>query len=385
MKELLVADRADVLVVDDQPDNLRLLVNMLSPAYNVHPFTDGAGLFRYIAAGKPLDLIMLDVVMPKPDGHDICRQLRSMRELEDIPIVFLTGLTSVEDEARGLELGAADYIPKPFSPPIVVARVGNHVRMGRALRLIMNQNDYLDERVTERTLELENRNAELHAALHQVAQTQDATIVALSALAEARDNETGKHINRTQNYVRELARALRKTEKYSSQLGDEMVDVFYKSAALHDIGKVAIPDHILLKMGRLEPDEFEIMKTHAEHGRRAIELAQKNAGGASEFLEHAKHIAHSHHEKWDGSGYPQGIQGEEIPLSARLMAVADVYDALVCKRCYKAAFTHAKAVEIILEGRGRHFDPDVVDAFESIQDVFAEIAFRFSETELDGD
>ena len=381
MKDLLIADKADVLVVDDQIENLEILISLLSPYYNVHPFVEGNALLRYVSAGRPTDLILLDVIMPEIDGYELCKKLREIRELADVPIVFLTALDSQNDEAHGLALGAVDYISKPFSPPIVLARVANHVSLGRALRLIVNQNDMLDHHVAERTAQLAQRNLELQAALKQVAITQDVTIVAFSSLAETRDNETGRHLRRTQNYIRELALALSRNKDYESVLGDEAIELIYKSAPLHDIGKVAIPDHILLKKGRLDADEFAIMKTHPEHGRRAIAAAEGNLEVSNSFLQLAREIAYGHHEKWDGSGYPNGISGVQIPLSARLMAIADVYDALISRRVYKTAMSHENAVAIIIDGRGSHFEPAIVDAFLSIQEKFVEIAEHFSDLE----
>ncbi len=377
MKELFVADKADVLVADDQVENLQLLFSLLSPHFNVHPFPDGEALIRYVSAGRPTDLVLLDVVMPAPDGYEVCRRLRAMPEMEDVPIVFLTALDSTEDEKHGLAMGAIDYIAKPFSPPIVLARVRNHVRLGRLLRLIVCQNDFLDQRIEERTAELAKKNIALQAALDAVARTQDVTIVAFSSLAESRDNETGRHIRRTQHYVRELSLALRSNPDMAPLLTDEAIEMFFKSAPLHDIGKVAIPDNILLKPGRLESHEFEIMKTHANEGRKAIEVAEANLESDNSFLRHAREIAYAHHEKWDGSGYPLGIAGNNIPLSARLMAVADVYDALISWRVYKPAMPHQQAVEIIAQGRGSHFDPAIIDAFLEIHHRFAEIATRF--------
>jgi putative two-component system response regulator len=379
MRELMVSDKADIVIVDDQVENLQLLVGLLSPHYNVHPFTDGNALMRYVARGGAIDLILLDVVMPEPDGHAICRKLRLLPEMTDVPIVFLTSLDSMEDETKGLALGAIDYIAKPFSPPIVLARVRNHVRLGRALRLILDQNDLLEHRVAERTAELARKNAALQNALHQVALTQDATIVAFSSLAETRDNETGRHIRRTQNYVRELALAARAKGHHVDRLDDETIDLLYKSASLHDIGKVAIPDHILLKPGRLDEQEFAIMKTHADHGRNAIEVAETSLGTSSGFLRHARDIAYGHHEKWDGTGYPQQLAGESIPLSARIMAIADVYDALVSRRVYKPPMAHHEAAAIISQGHGSHFDPSLVEAFGQVTGRFAEIAMEFAD------
>ena len=379
MREFLIADKADVLVVDDQVSNLQMMVSMLSEQYNVHPFTDGAGLLRYLKSGQPVDLILLDVVMPVMDGHEVCRQIREMPDLDKVPIVFLTALDSIEDEERGLALGAVDYITKPFSPPIVMTRVSNHVRLSRALRLIINQNELLDHRVAQRTAELAKKNVALQEALHDLAQTQDVTIVAFSSLAEARDNETGRHIHRTQNYIRELALALRTLPAFTGKLDDETIEQLYKSAPLHDIGKVAIPDHILLKPGRLDAAEFEIMKTHADEGRKAIEAAEAALDTENSFLRCAREIAHAHHEKWDGSGYPLGLAGECIPLSARLMAVADVYDALISRRVYKEPMYHVDAVNLIAQERGMHFDPLIIDAFLLVESRFADVADRFSD------
>ena len=381
MSMFLIADRADILVLDDQAEYLQALINLLSPEFNVHPFSQGGALLRYVRSGRPADLILLDVVMPEPDGFAVCAELRSLPELNDVPIVFLTGLSSPQDEARGLALGAVDYIGKPFSPAIVISRVRSHVQLGRMMRVVINQNERLDSKVAERTSELEAKNAELQAAFSELAHTKDATILALSSLAETRDTDTGNHIRRTQHYMRELAVALASDPAFAIQLPPAAVDLLSKSAALHDIGKVAIPDHILLKPGRLTPDEFEIMKTHTEHGRHALAEAEASVGGNS-FLKCAREIAHFHHEHWDGSGYPTGIKGEDIPLPARLMAVADVYDALISPRVYKKALSHQAAVEHILAESGRHFDPVVVRAMVQREAAFRQIGAQYSDSPL---
>lgn len=372
MRELLIADKADALVVDDQPENLQFLVEFLSTEYAVHPFLDSRGLFAYLDAEKPVDLILLDVVMPAPDGFETCRRLRTRPELAEVPIVFLTSLDSTADEEAGLALGAVDYITKPFSVPVVKARVRHHTRLSRAVRIIQDMNDWLDHRVNERTAELAQKNSELE-------RTQEATVHALSSLAETRDTDTGHHIRRTQHYVRELARAARREPAFELALSDATISVLFRSAALHDIGKVAIQDSILLKPGRLTPDEFEIMKTHAVHGRDAIANAEAILGTPDSFLAHARNIAYSHHERWDGTGYPLGLKGERIPLSARLMAIADVYDALISSRAYKAAMPHEQAVGILREGRGTAFDPRLLDTFLDIHERFAEIAQTFAD------
>jgi len=379
MSHLMIADKADVLMLDDQPENLHLLTNLLMNDFRVHPFSDASKFMAYVDQGKPADLILLDVVMPERDGYEICAWLRGKRELEHVPIIFLTSLTSAEDERKGLGLGANDYIGKPFSPPIVLTRVRHHVSLGRTLRIIADQNDNLDEKVRERTAELEQANAALRLKSEEIQKTQDATIIAFSSLAETRDNETGMHLRRTQNYVRELAGAMRDHARFALQLDAAAIELLYKSAPLHDIGKVAIPDHILLKPGKLTAEEFEIMKTHASCGRDAIAAAETGMGERNSFLSAAREIAYGHHEKWDGSGYPQGLAGEDIPLFARIMAVADVYDALISTRVYKAGMPHAKATAIIGEGRGTHFDPDICDRFLLIQEQFAAIASQFND------
>ena len=379
MTYLMVADKADVLMLDDQPENLHLLTNLLAGDFRVHPFSDASKFMAYIEQGKPTDLVLLDVVMPGRDGYEVCTWLRTRRELEHVPIIFLTSLTSAEDERKGLGLGANDYIGKPFSPPIVLTRVRHHVSLGRTLRIIADQNDHLDEKVRERTVELERANTALRLKSEEIEKVQDATIIAFSSLAETRDNETGLHLRRTQNYVRELAGELKRHPRFAAELDDTAIQLLYKSAPLHDIGKVAIPDHILLKPGKLTPEEFDIMKTHAAAGRDAIAAAENGMGEGSSFLSAARDIAYGHHEKWDGSGYPQGLAGEAIPLFARIMAVADVYDALISNRVYKAGMPHAKAAGIITEGRGGHFDPDICDHFLLIQQRFASIAAELND------
>lgn len=363
MKELLIADKADILLVDDQVENLQTLVELLSPYYNVHPFADGDAALGYARQQRPVDLVLLDVMMPGKDGYQLCAEFLSLEHMTEVPVVFLTGLDSSADEARGLAAGAVDYISKPFSPHIVLARVRNHVRLSRALRLIISQNERLDRRVAERTEEL--------------ARTRDSAIVAFSSIACERDNETGQHIRRTQHYVRALALRLRENPRYAAELDDEAIDLIFKSAPLHDIGKVAIPDRILLKPGKLDTAEFEIMKTHADHGRAAIESAEQSIGSPSTFLRYARDIAWCHHEKWDGSGYPRGLAGEAIPLAGRLMAVADVYDALISQRVYKPGMSHQAAMDIILLGSGKHFDPDIITVLIAIHPRFAEIAHQF--------
>jgi len=360
---------ATVLVVDDTPDNLMLLADLLRDKYRVKAANSGEAALR-VLKGEPLpDLILLDVMMPGLSGHEVARRLQQESRTREVPIIFLTALASMENELQGLELGAVDYITKPISPPLVMARVQTQLKIKAAADFLRDQNDFLEQEVQRRTRE--------------VIAIQDVTIQAMASLAETRDNETGNHIRRTQHYVRLLAELLRNHPRFNPFLNDESIRQLFRSAPLHDIGKIGIPDHILLKPGRFTPEEFEIMKTHTTLGRDAIQRAEDQLGLSVDFLRIAKEIAYSHQEKWDGSGYPQGLAGDDIPLSARLMAVADVYDALISRRVYKAGMPHEQAVEIIRQGHGTHFDPDICDAFLGSAEQFHAIAERFADSDQD--
>lgn len=363
---------ANILIVEDQPDSRLILEDMLTPEFRVVQAASGEEALERLAGGEKVDLILLDVLMPGINGYEVCRRLKADAHLRSIPVLFLTGLQSAEDETRGFTLGAEDFIHKPLSPPVVLARVRTHLHLAQAQQALRLKNEDLEILVAERTGELMRRNRDL-------INVQGATITAFCALAEARDNETGNHIRRTQNYVRALAEHLKGHPRFSRELNDEAIDLLHKSAPLHDVGKVAIPDRILLKPGKLTPEEWVIMMRHTEFGRDAIAQTEQGRGESVTFLHYAREIAYSHHEKWDGSGYPQGLSGEAIPLSARLMAVADVYDALISKRVYKPAFTHELAVAMMVEGRGRHFDPDIADAMVRLEGEFARITQTFSD------
>jgi len=364
-----VLEKPTILAVDDSADNLWLLSGLLKDRYRVKLCGSGDKALQIARGDPPPDLILLDVMMPGLSGYDVCRQLKEAPATRDIPIIFLTAMTGTADEQQGLALGAADFITKPINPPIVLARVATQLQAKAGADFLRNQNQFLESEVQKRTRE--------------VTAIQDVTILAMASLAETRDNETGNHIRRTQHYVRALATALREHAGYRDRLSDHVVDMLFKSAPLHDIGKVGIPDRILLKPGRYEAHEFEIMKRHPALGRDAIQHAEEQLGMPVEFLHYAKEIAYGHQEKWDGSGYPQGLAGDAIPLSARIMAVADVYDALISRRVYKAAMPHEKAVEIMREGRGTHFDPDILDVFLELADEFQRISMQFSDSDAD--
>lgn len=357
--------RPTILIVDDTPDNLTLLTELLKVLYRVKAARSGERALQIATSDDPPDLILLDVMMPGLSGFDVCKRLREQPRTRNIPVIFVTTRGATEDEIQGFELGAVDYITKPINPPTVLMRVDNQLRIKAAADFLRDQNDYLEREVQRRTQE--------------VAAIQDVTIQAVTSLAETRDNETGNHIRRTQHYVGALADHLQHHPRFAATLDEETRRLLFKSAPLHDIGKVGIPDRILLKPGKLTPEEFETMKTHTSLGLEALQKAEERLGMDVPFLRLAKEIVYSHHEKWDGSGYPQGLRAEAIPLSARLMAVADVYDALISRRVYKTGIPHEDAVQHIQAQRGRHFDPEVVDAFVAIQEIFAQIAQRFQD------
>jgi putative two-component system response regulator len=358
-----------ILVVDDTPDNLTLMSGLLKDNYRVRVANNGEAALKSARGENPPDLILLDIMMPGLSGYDVLRELKSHAATRDIPIIFLTAKSEIEDERLGLELGAVDYITKPISPPIVMARVKTHLEIARARNFLKDKAAYLQDEVDKRTRE--------------VLAIQDVTILAMASLAETRDSDTGNHIRRTQRYMQALCDQLKTNPKFGYFLSEETIGLLFKSAPLHDIGKVGIPDRILLKPGRHTPEEFEIMKTHTTLGRDAIEAAERWLGMQVDFLHYAKEIAYSHHEKWDGSGYPLGLAGDAIPISGRLMAIADVYDALISRRVYKEPMSHEQAVEIIIAGRGTHFDPDMADAFAALQEQFRAISRKFIDSDDD--
>jgi len=368
-QELDFIEKATVLVVDDTPDNLSLMSGLLKDDYKVKVANGGEKALKIAQSESPPDLILLDIMMPGMDGYEVCQHLKSNPATRDIPIIFLTAKAEVEDEKKGLEMGAVDYITKPVSPPIVMARVKAQLTLKASADFLRDKADYLEIEVGKRTRE--------------IMAIQDVTILAMASLAETRDSDTGNHIRRTQYYVKALAEKLKTHPRFNAFLTDQNVAMLFKSAPLHDIGKVGIPDRILLKPGKFEPEEFEIMKTHAALGRDAIQSAEDQLGLKVEFLTMAKEIAYGHQEKWDGGGYPTGRSGDSIPIPARLMAVADVYDALISRRVYKEGMSHEKAVQIIAASKGSHFDPDIVDAFMELTDEFRAIAARFADSDTD--
>ena len=372
------AQKQTILIVDDTPQNLTILGELLQPHYRVRAANSGERALRAASLQPRPDLILLDVMMPEMDGYAVMQHLHSDVSTSNIPVIFVTAMHDAESEEHGLELGAVDYITKPINPAIVLARVRTHLELKHARDRLAVENEWLESEVARR--------------MSENLLIQDLSVRALACLSEARDNETGLHIVRTQTYVELLARHLENHDRFRDALAGEHLGRIVKAAPLHDVGKVGVPDSILLKPGRLTPEEFEIMKSHAMIGADAINKAMAQAIAACtdaeaaeravkafDFLEVAKEIAAGHHEKWDGSGYPVGLAGDAIPVSARLMALADVFDALMTRRVYKPAFDIDETTRIINEGRGKHFDPDVVDAFQACREQFADIALRFAD------
>ena len=357
--------RTTLLIIDDSAESLAVLGDLLAPLYRVLAATSGEAGLQLAEGSPPVSLILLDVLMQGMDGYAVLARLRESPLTCHIPVVFLTGLAGDGDEERGLELGAADYITKPFKPAVVLARVRTQLEARQARDFLRDQNAALEREVSRR--------------MHENDLTQQASIRALAHLAETRDPETGNHILRTQAYVQRLAGGLRRHPRFAATLTGRYIDLLTRSAPLHDIGKVGIPDAILLKPGPLDAAEWAVMKTHARLGSDAIEQAEHDLDAPIEFLSLAKEIAHWHHEKWDGSGYPDGLAGDAIPVAARLMAVADVFDALISRRVYKSAMSYADTRAIVVAGSGVHFDPDVAGAFlEGFAD-FVAIAERYSD------
>jgi len=354
-------EKQKILIVDDMVENIHLLIETLKDEYAMIAATNGDKALELASKDPIPDMILLDIQMPVMDGYEVCRRLKQNEKTRHIPVIFVTALNEDINEAMGLDIGAVDYIRKPVKPALVKSRIHNHLELKR-------YRDHLEELVTERTCE--------------VLLTQNALIESMGALAEHRDPETGGHINRTQHYIYVLAAALKNHPDFKNELDDKTIDLLFKTAPLHDIGKVGVRDNILLKPAKLTAEEFDEMKLHVHFGTETIRCIVAKLGHTP-MLKIAHEIIDAHHEHWDGSGYPKGLKGNKIPLSGRLMALADVYDALISERIYKPAFTHEEAVQVITEGRGKHFDPDVTDAFLDQQEHFREIAIRFADAQED--
>ncbi|MDD5056353.1 MAG: response regulator [Sideroxydans sp.] len=356
--------RPSILVVDDTPANLGLLANLLRDQYQVRVANSGRQALE-LAFAIPPNLILLDIMMPEMDGHEVIRRLKADPRTARVPVIFLTAQNSIEDEELGLKLGAVDFIHKPISPPIVMARINTQLQVKSWQDFMQDQNDWLQQEVDRR--------------LAAVNRLQNASIWVMVSLAESRDSCTGNHIRRTQEYIRILAEEMAHLPQYADVLTEEYIELIAKTAPLHDLGKIAIPDQILNKPGKLTEEEYAIMKTHALRGDEMLARAGKLMGEEGDYFEVARQIARSHHEKWNGSGYPDGHAGAAIPLPARLAAVVDVYDALVARRSYKEPMPHAHATVLLERDSGHHFDPDIIAAFKRVQDRFRGIAAQWED------
>ena len=356
--------KSTVLIAYSAADNPVQMEQLLQQHYHVRLAGSGEEALRLALKEPHPDLVLLDAQLPDMDSFSVLRELKSDVFSCDIPVIFLaTEHDAKDDRACALRAGAADIVAWPVLPATLLARVATHTELRVARRMLRDRERHVAQLINQRTLE--------------AAQLQDATIIAMASLAESRDADTGNHIRRTQHYVAALARQLRFHTRYTSDLTDENIALLFRAAPLHDIGMVGVPDTILLKAGKLTRAEFDTMKLHTVYGRDAIAGVERTLGRGNQFLRYASEITYSHQEYWDGSGYPQGLAGHAIPLSARLMAVADVYDALISARRYRPAFTHETAVELIRQGSGEHFDPDVVDAMLAIEEQFKNIAMRY--------
>lgn len=335
--------KKNVLIVDDTPENITLLKAILKETYGIKVALDGEKALE-IAASSAVDIILMDVIMPGMDGFDICKKLKANPRTSGIPVIFVTAINEIANEESGFACGGVDYITKPVSASIVKARVATHLAL-------YDQNCELEKKVLERTAE--------------VAETRLEITQRLARAAEFRDNETGMHVVRMSRYCHVIAR------EYG--MSEEDAEIILNAAPLHDVGKIGIPDAILLKPGRLDPEEFDVIKTHCEIGHTIIGTHK------SALLQTAAQVALSHHEKWDGTGYPKGLSGEEIPLAGRIVAVADVFDALTSDRPYKKAWSVENAVDEIKKGSSLHFDPALVEAFIRRLPDIIEIMQRYKE------
>ncbi|MCL2804577.1 MAG: response regulator [Treponema sp.] len=343
-----------VLVVDDAEANVMILEEILKSDYNIVTASNGKEALEILKSANPVPkIILLDIIMPQMNGRELFEILKTDKAFQKIPVIFITVDTDSESEL--LDAGAVDFINKPFQPDIVKLRVRNQIDL-------KNYSDNLEQMVAEKTAE--------------ATKTLEFALQGLANVIEHRDLESGEHVKRTQLYVKALTDYLIETNSvYAQELIKLQPDIIMKSMALHDVGKIAIPDKILLKPGKLDPEEYEIMKTHTTRGKEIIhELGDVNA---SLYLKHCEDICYSHHERWDGKGYPQQLKDYAIPLTARLAALADVYDALICARVYKSAIPYEEALNIIKEGRGTQFDPVIVDAVVQINDKFKEISQKY--------
>ena len=361
MAERYKEEKDLIFIVDDNPSNLRIVKNILSEKFSVATAPSAEKLFNLLENNKP-SLILLDIEMPEIDGYEAIKVLKSKPETRDIPVIFLTGRTESDDEVTGLSLGAIDYITKPIQPILLLKRIEVHL-------LVEKQKIILEHQAAELKFFNDNLRKLVDEKTQSVLQLQNVLLKTMAELVEYRDDITGRHIERTQKGIRLLLTEIKKDSIYMEEAEEWDIDLLVQSCQLHDVGKIFISDSILRKPGHLNIDEFEDIKIHTHIGKQIVEKVEILAV-ESEFLRYAKVFAESHHEKWDGTGYPGGLKGQEIPLLGRVMAIADVYDALVSVRPYKNSYTHEEAVEIIKRDSGTQFDPELVKIFLRVANQF---------------
>lgn len=358
-----------ILAIDDEVESLALLEELLTlHGYEVRTATEGRAGIEVFRQSSP-ELVITDIRMPNLDGLQV---LRSVREMDDsVPVILVTGYGDLDNAVRALRRGAYDFLLKPINPEILLNTVKTGVEHSRLKRFEKDYTRILEEQVEART-------KDLLKSYEVIQRVQDASIFALAKLVESRDDETGFHLRRLQRYCTVLCQQLARRELYREAMTDQFIDNIVRCSVLHDIGKVAIPDSVLFNPGKFDGDEFEIMKRHPVYGGKALEEAAAEVGDEEDYLSVGRDVAFYHHEHWDGNGYPFGLKGEDIPLAARIVALADVYDAIRTERRYKEAYSHADALELIRQGKGKHFDPEVVDAMLEVEAEFAEIASSLS-------
>ena len=364
-----------ILVIDDNLLNIETITRRLErDGFHTFKAESGAQAFK-ILDNFIIDLILLDVMMPEMDGYEVLERLKRAEKWQHIPVVMVSALEEEESVVRCIEAGADDYLTKPVNSVLLRARVNNSLNKKR-----------LYDRDKQYQNELECYNQQLkhkvEMQVKEITSAQMAMIFATSKLAESKDPETGAHLDRMRIFCKILSEYLAKSIRFKELITQEFIECIYTASALHDIGKVGILDSILLKPGKLSDKEWDIMRTHTTIGANTLRAVVKKHPGNS-FIRMGIEIAESHHEKWDGSGYPHGLKGEDIPLSARILALADVYDALTSMRCYKEAYSHEKSREIIVEGAGNHFDPQVVEAFLNCEDQFIRVKKEFKDESPD--
>jgi len=353
-----------ILVVEDSKTDMMLIKNMLYDYHLLFAY-DGIEAMQVVERCPEIDIMILDLNMPRMDGFEVLQALKQNETYQNMTTLILTNYDETENEIRGLELGAVDYIRKPLNMGSLRKRIEVHLSLRRAHQSIAMQNAVLEERVLLRTRELEI--------------TRDVTIHALVGLLEARNIESSNHVKRTQWMIKILCEYLKTQNAYAEILNHDYITEIFQTAPLHDIGKVGIPDKILLKPGMLDLEEFEIMKKHTLYGVEAL-THELDPDHTASFLKTAIDIVGTHHERYDGTGYPYGLIAEEIPLCGRLMSIIDVYDALTSERVYKTAVDHEQALKIIQNERGRQFDPNITDAFMEVENEIRKIKYKFIQT-----